>query len=109
MNYNLITMLQSLTALIAGGLIGFAFGLVQDAARRRNEKKMESGEMTTAWAVMPGSGVRVAYLLVALVLVQVVCPMLFRDGVQWWVSGGVVAGYGFTLYRQLRSKLARNK
>jgi len=45
---------------------------------------------------------RVAYLLVALVLVQIVCPLLFIDGSQWWVSGGVVVGYGALLFRQLR-------
>jgi len=109
MNYNFVTMLQSLTALIAGGMIGYCFGLVQDAARRRNEKRQASGELNNGWAVMPGSGARVAYLLIALVLVQLVCPMLFRDGVQWWVSGGVVAGYGFTLYRQLRARISQNK
>jgi hypothetical protein len=32
----------------------------------------------------------------------VVCPLLFRDGTQWWVSGGVVAGYGWTLFQQLQ-------
>jgi hypothetical protein len=109
MNYDLITMLQSLTGLVAGGLIGLGFGLIQDAARRRNEKRQAEGTLTSGWAVMPGSGARVAYLLVALVLIQVVCPLLFRDGVQWWVSGGLVAGYGFTLYRQLRARLSQHK
>jgi hypothetical protein len=44
---------------------------------------------------------RVAYLLVALLAVQILCPLLFSDGVQWWVSSGVLAGYGTMLYRQL--------
>jgi membrane protein implicated in regulation of membrane protease activity len=59
--------------------------------------------------VMPGSGRRVAYLLVALVLVQIVCPLLFTNGVQWWVSGGLVAGYGVVLYWQLRQRLSQGK
>src|SRR6266581_611620 len=94
-------MLQSLIGLILGLIIGVGFGLVQDAARRHNEKRQQSGNLKSPWMVMPGSGARVAYLLIALVLIQFICPLLFRDGVQWWVSGGVAAGYGFMLYRDL--------
>ena len=54
---------------------------------------------------MPGSGARVAYLLIALALVQFLCPLLFVDGTQWWVSAGVIAGYGWLLYRQLRQRM----
>jgi hypothetical protein len=44
------------------------------------------------------------------VLVQMICPMLFKDGsTQWWVSGGVVAGYGLMLALQLRQRLSGNK
>ena len=78
----LINMFQSLTALLVGAIIGVSFGLIQGAARKRNEKRQQSGAFTSGWAVMPGSGVRVAYLLIALVLIQVLCPLLFRDGVQ---------------------------
>src|SRR5258708_4760834 len=99
-------MLASIAALIAGGMIGVAFGMIQDAARRRNERRQQSGELKSGWAVMPGSGARVAYLLIALVLIQITCPLLFQDGTQWWVSGGLVAGYGFVLFRQLRQRRA---
>ena len=94
MTAQLINMFQALTALLVGAIIGVGFGMIQDAARRRNEKRQQSGELKNPWMVMPGSGARVAYLLVALVLIQLVCPLLFKDGIQWWVSGGVVAGYG---------------
>ena len=107
MTHELIIMLQVGVGLIAGGVIGIGFGLVQDAARRRNEKRQADGKLNTGWAVMPGSGQRVAYLMIALVLVQIVCPMLFTNGVQWWVSAGVSGGYGFTLFRQLRARSAR--
>ena len=56
---------------------------------------------------MPGSMRRTAYLLLALVLVQLVCPMLFTDGTQWWVSGGVVAGYACMLFLELRRRQSR--
>jgi len=102
-----VIMLQSIAGLIVGGLVGAGFGKVQEAARLRNERRQGSGQLKSGWAVMPGSGVRVAYLLIALVLIQLVCPLLFRDGIQWWVSGGVVAGYGFMLFWQLRKRLSR--
>jgi hypothetical protein len=109
MTYGFINMFQSIAGFIAGALIGLAFGMIQEAARRRNERLQETGKLKSGWAVMPGSGRRVAYLLVTLVLIQILCPLLFRDGVQWWVSGGVVGGYGFMLFRQLRQRLSRTK
>ena len=96
----------SIIGLVAGGFIGVGFGMVQDAARQRNERLQEGGKLKSGWAVMPGSGKRVVYLLVALVLIQIVCPLLFNDGVQWWVSAGVSGGYGFMLLRQLRERTA---
>ncbi len=103
-------MLASIAALIVGGLIGVAFGQLQNVARRRNEQAEAKGTFKSGWSLMPGSGVRVAYLLITLVLVQFICPMLFRNGsTQWWVSGGVIAGYGAMLFIQLRQRLSTNK
>ncbi|SRR5258707_512741 len=102
----MIRMIQEIAGLIAGVLIGAGFGMVQDAARRRNERRQQEGKLNSGWAVMPGSGARVAYLLIVLVLIQVVCPLLFVGGTQWWVSGGVVAGYGVMLFLQLRQRRA---
>jgi len=99
-----IEMFQIITAIIVGGFIGIGFGYVQDAARRHNEKRQAEGQVKSIWSLMPGSGTRVAYLLIALVLIQLVCPMLFRDGIQWWVSGGLVGGYGVMLFLQLRRR-----
>jgi hypothetical protein len=102
----MIDMIQAIAGLIAGILVGAGFGMVQDAARRRNERRQREGKLNSGWAVMPGSGARVAYLLIVLVLIQVVCPLLFVGGTQWWVSGGVVAGYGTMLFLQLRQRRA---
>ncbi|MHB8523475.1 MAG: hypothetical protein ACYDH9_22330 [Limisphaerales bacterium] len=98
----LVNMLQSLTGLLVGASIGAAFGMIQDAARRRNERLQEGGKLNSGWAVMPGAMRRVGYLMVALALVQIVCPVLFANGAQWWVSCGVMAGYGGVLFRQVR-------
>jgi hypothetical protein len=93
----------SLTALLAGAIIGVAFGLIQNRALLRNQKLQQSGSLNNGWAVMPGSMKRVGWLLVALVLVQLVCPLLFVNGTQWWVSGGVVAGYAAMLALRLKN------
>jgi len=101
MELTLINVLRTMLAVTAGGLIGYAFGLIQNAARIRYEKKQLEGNFKSGWSIIPGSGARVAYLLVALVLVQVICPLLFEEGTQWVVSGGVAIGYGVVLFQQL--------
>lgn len=105
MDMHLVDILRSLVGIAAGATIGYAFGLLQNAALRRNAERQKDGKLKNGWTLMPGSGVRVAYLLIALVLVQLICPLLFVDGTQWWVSGGVIAGYGVMLYHQLRLKM----
>jgi len=93
-------------SLLAGGAIGVGFGMVQHAAYLKYQRRQESGQFNNGWAVMPGSMRRVAYLLMALALVQFTCPLLFNNGCQWWVSGGVVFGYGGMLFKQLRERMA---
>lgn len=98
--------LRAALGVTAGIGIGLGFGLIQAAAQRRNQKRENAGQFKSGWSVMPGSGARIAFLLITLVLVQIVCPALFADHTQWWVSGGVVAGYAWTLFRQLRHRRA---
>jgi hypothetical protein len=105
MQIHLLNLVYDFTGLLAGGVIGYAFGLLQQIAKRRNELLEKSGELKSAWSVMPGSGARVAYLLLTLVLVQWICPLLFTDDTQWWVSAGLVASYGYLLYRELRTRM----
>jgi hypothetical protein len=97
-----------LVAVAVGGAIGYCFGLIQNLALRRNERRQQSGVLNNGWAVMPGSMTRVAYLLLVLVAIQLLCPLLFKDGTQWWVSAGVVMGYGYVLFRQLMQRKAGN-
>jgi hypothetical protein len=101
-----IEILRPALALIVGAAIGYSFGLIQNAAQRRHQKKEQSGQFTSGWSVMPGSGVRVAYLLITLALIQFVCPILFADTTQWWVSAGVLGGYGWVLFQQIRQRRA---
>jgi len=103
----MMNILGSLGGLMAGAVIGVAFGTIQNLALRRNQKLQQTGKLENGWAVMPGSMKRVAYLMIALILVQIVCPLFFMDGSQWWVSGGVILGYGAMLLRQLRSHVRK--
>ncbi len=105
MQIQLIDLLHDLSGLLAGGAIGLLFGTLQQAALRRHERLEQTGKLKNGWSLMPGSGARIAYLLLALILVQLICPLLFADGTQWWVSAGLVVGYGWTLYQQLRQRL----
>ena len=102
---HLTEILRTIVGLGAGSLIGYAFGLLQNAALRHHQQLEQSGKLKSAWSLMPGSGARVAYLLTALALVQLICPLIFEGGTQWVVSGGVVFGYGWMLLIQLRLRL----
>ena len=79
-------------------IIGIAFGSSQRAASRRHQQLEQHGVFPTAWVIVPGSIRRLSFLLFALVIIQLVFPILFeRDGMQWLVSAGIVLGYGWTL------------
>lgn len=109
MTATIIHSLFCLGSLTAGVVIGLAFGAVQEAAVRRNRELYGLGKLDSGWAVMPGSMRRTAMFLLILAAIQLLCPLMFSDGCQWWVSGGVAAGYGWCLYRQLRGRIAENR
>lgn len=94
-------------ALVAGSMIGYAFGLVQSNAARRHERLQREGKFKSGWAATPGSFRRIAYLLVALAVVQFLFPVFFAPSglSQWCVAGGVALGYGLILYRDMRRRL----
>lgn len=97
--------LQLVLAFIIGGAIGYCFGLVQNMATRRYEARQAKGKLKDYSSIMPGSFTRVALLLIVLVLVQMACPYAFTNvQAPWWVTGGVMAGYGYTLYQKLQAK-----
>ena len=106
MEIHLFDLARMALALAAGSVIGLAFGTLQQMAQRRLEKQQATGGLKSGWSLIPGSGARVAYLLVALALIQLICPMLFADGTQWWVSGGLLLGYGRVLLQQLLRRKA---
>lgn len=107
METHLLASIAAVAGLLAGAAIGAAFGTLQQAALRRNEEREQNAALKSGWNLMPAAGARVAYLLLTLAAVQFICPFLFADGTKWWVSVGVVAGYGAMLYRGLRRKIAQ--
>ncbi len=104
MTAELTKIVQWQIALATGAVLGAGFGLLQQAARRRYEKLQQEGALRSEWTVVRGSSRRVILLLLALGLAQVLCPSLFIAGGQWWFSGGVLAGYAATLFRQFRQR-----
>jgi len=98
-NQLLASTLVTIGAVVLGGAIGLVFGSIQNAAILRSKKVHQQ----QGWAVIPGSATRVAFLLLALVVVQIACPLFFeKDWMRWLVSAGVVMGYGRTLFDQFR-------
>lgn len=103
MKSQLISFSLGLGALVLGGVVGLAFGSLQNAALLRSRKLQQNGASADNSPLMKGSATRIAFLLIGLVLVQIACPMFFdREGMQWIVSAGVVLGYGWTLLDQFR-------
>jgi hypothetical protein len=98
----------SFASLLVGAAIGVAFGYWQEVAARKNQQMFGSGKLGTPWAIVPGSMRRTAGFLILLAAIQLVCPLIFTGGFQWWVSGGVAAGYGWCLYRNLRRRMANS-
>ena len=73
-----------------GLLLGGAFAWLQLQALHRNELLEKHQELPTLLKQLPGAGGRVAFLLVALVLVQVLAPAADK----WWLSGSLALSYG---------------
>lgn len=102
MHLDWLEIMRATLAVGAGVAIGLGFGRLQQAARARNERRQREGQLRNAWGLMPGSGGRVAMLLMTLVVIQVVCPMLFAGDTAWFVSAGLLGGYGWMLARRVR-------
>jgi hypothetical protein len=89
--------------LILGMVIGSAFAWLQMLALRRNEMLEKQQQLPGLFKLIPGSMGRVAFLLMALVLVQVLFP-----GVNlWWLTGGLVVTYAIPFIWQMKNRFSR--
>jgi len=85
---------------VLGVMIGGAFAWLQLQALRRNEMLERREQLPTLLRQIPGSMSRCAFLLMALVLVQVVFPTANLV----WMSGGFFTAYTIPFLWRLRVK-----
>ena len=69
-----------------GIIIGGAFSWLQLQALRKNELLARRQELPSILKRLPGSGARVAFLLIGLVLVQ----LLVSAADKWWLTGSLI-------------------
>jgi hypothetical protein len=86
--------------IILGVIIGGAFAWLQLLALRRNELLEKREQVPTLLRQIPGSGGRVAFLLIALVLAQV----LFQSASVVWMAAGVAVAYAIPFVMRLKVK-----
>ena len=86
--------------IVLGITIGGAFAWVQLLALRRNELLERREQVPTLLRQIPGSGGRVAFLLIALVFAQV----LFQGASVAWMAAGVAVAYAIPFAWRLRVK-----
>ena len=87
-----------LLGIILGMVIGAAFAWLQLLAAQRREMLEKQQQVPTLLRQLPGSGARVAFLLMALILVQIFVP----DANKWWLSGSLVVCSGVPALWRLR-------
>ncbi|HUK83296.1 MAG TPA: hypothetical protein VLZ12_11775 [Verrucomicrobiae bacterium] len=92
MNYS------TLLGVALGTIIGGVFAWLQLQALYRNELLEKRRQLPMLLRQIPGSGVRVAFLLMALALVQVLVPTADK----WWLTGSLAVSYGIPFLWRLR-------
>lgn len=89
--------------LVLGMVIGGIFAWLQFQALRRNEMLERKQQLPSLLKQLPGSAGRIAFLLVALVAVQVLFP-----GVNlWWLTGSLVVTYAIPFVWKLKDRFSR--
>ena len=86
-----------------GILTGGVFAWVQLQALRRNELLAKRQQLPTILKRLPGSGIRVAFLLMALVLVQILAPGVDK----WWLSGSLIVSSSIPIVWRLMQMTPR--
>jgi hypothetical protein len=95
---------------VLGVLIGGAYAALQLSALHKNEQRQQQGEPIRVGGMVPGSMTRVALLLMALVLVQVLVPNDQKTTKFYWsltISLGLT--YAVPFFWKLKDMMSRNK
>jgi len=96
--------------LVLGIVIGGTYAWLQLSALRKNEQRQQQGQPIRMGGMVPGSMTRVALLLMALVLVQVVVPNELKTTKFYWsltISLGLT--YSVPFFWKLKDMMSRNK
>ena len=96
-----LSILQGVTI---GIILGGAFSWLQLQALRKNELLAKRQQLPSILKRLPGSGVRVAFLLMALVLVQIVMPAADK----WWLTGSLIVSSSIPILWRL-THLSRSR
>jgi hypothetical protein len=92
-----------LLGFIVGMIIGLTFGWLQLRARRRNDALIEKQGLPNLPRRIPGSMVRIALLLIALVIAQII----FQGANIVWMAVGVAISYAIPHALYLKEKYSR--
>ena len=101
---------SAVLGVVLGVLIGGVYAALQLSALRKNEQRQKQGDPIRVGGMVPGSMTRVALLLVALVLVQVVVPNELKTTKFYWsltISLGLT--YSVPFFWKLKDMMSRNK
>ncbi len=96
---------SAILGLALGGLIGMVFAWLQLQALWRNELVEQKKEVPGWLRQVPGSMGRVAFLLLAVIMAQVLCP----SANVVWMAAGVAIAYAIPFVLRLKDKYFRKK
>jgi hypothetical protein len=95
---------------VLGVFIGGVYAALQLSALRKNEQRQQQGEPVPVGGMVPGSMLRLALLLVALVLVQVLVPNERKTNKFYWsLTIGLAVTYSVPFFWKLKDMLSRKK
>ena len=104
MNQETMYTILSISGLLTGVAVGVTFGMFQHRALLRDQKQQETKGVQKRRLVVPSSFRRIFYLVITLLVIQIVCPILFKESaIQWIITAGIIVGYGWTLLKRIRT------
>jgi L-asparagine transporter-like permease len=101
---------STVLGVVLGVLIGGVYAVLQLSALRKNEQRQQQGEPVRIGGMVPGSMTRVALLLMALVLVQVLVPNDKKTTSFYWsLTISLAVTYSVPFFWKLKDMMSRNK
>ena len=96
--------------IVLGVAIGGVYAWLQTSALRRHEQRMkQEGRSPSVAGMVPGSMLRVALLLAALVLVQIASQKAGWKIDLLWLMISLAVAYSIPFFWRLKDMMSRNK